>query len=306
LYLKIREKCMDKLPHDCIIKLLAVYNSLKTAEKKAANILIEETELFRTSTVFEVAEAANCSDATIVRLAQKLGYSGFAELKAELMDVKDKKSTKLYDTISKVDDYETIIKKVLDASIQSLKDTANVININEFGKAVDSLCNAEKIVFCGEGDASIVARAGYLKFIRVGLNATVALETDAQLVAITSLSENDVLIAISHSGRTKNIFDLVKYARLQGIKIISITNYPLSPLARNSDVLLLTASFAESIMGEIMSKRIAELFILESLYINIILKRKDELEANLEKSNRALQVNKIRSYTGKNLYSKRQ
>jgi DNA-binding MurR/RpiR family transcriptional regulator len=80
----------------------------------------------------------------------------------------------------------------------------------------------------------------------------------------------------------------------------------LSPLARNSDVLLLTASFAESIMGEIMSKRIAELFILESLYINIILKRKDELEANLEKSNRALQVNKIRSYTGKNLYSKRQ
>ena len=151
----------------------------------------------------------------------------------------------------------------------------------------------------------IEARAGYLKFIRVGLNATVATEVDIQLVAISNLSSNDVLIAISYSGRTKSILELVKYARTQGITVICITNYPLSPLAKNSNIILLTASFAESIMGEVISKRIPELCIIEYLYINIILKRRDELKNNLIKSNKALQINKVGFYTRKNYYLKK-
>ena len=169
----------------------------------------------------------------------------------------------------------------------------NTLDRDEYKKAVDAILNAGKIIFCGVGDAASVAQSGFQKFIRIGVNAQVSSDQDIQLINASHLSKGDILLAISHSGKTKSIIELVKYAKITGATIICITNYPLSSLAKISDIVLLTAVFIEQIKGEVMSKRVAELCILESLFVNVLIKQSDRFLGDLTRSNTALKINKI-------------
>jgi DNA-binding MurR/RpiR family transcriptional regulator len=289
----INEERAELIPHSCLVKLQAVYDTLKSAEKKAADLLLERPEFFSQASIIDAAEAGGCSEATLVRLARKLGYSGYPELKAHLCKEKEESPAALYADISETDTYESIAQKVFQASIQALKDTMNIIDKDVYQNAVEAVANADRIVLCGVGDAANVALSGFQKFIRVGVNVQASADPDIQLIAASHLSKGDVIIAISHSGKTKSIVDMVKYSKVTGATIISITNYPVSPLAKNSDIVLLTAAFTEHVKGEVMSKRVAELCLLESLFVNVLLKKKESFIEGLKRSNSALEINKI-------------
>jgi RpiR family transcriptional regulator, carbohydrate utilization regulator len=289
----ISERSLGRISHKLLVRMQAIYDNLKSAERKAADLLLDQPDFFAGASIVEAGEIAGCSEATLVRLARKLGYGGYPELKAALLSDRDQNPVKLYEGISEQDECSMIVSKVFQASIQALNDTLGVLDFDEYGKAVEAFCNAGKILFCGVGDAMAVAQSGYQKFMRIGMNVQVSADLDVQLIAASHLEKNDVVVAISHSGKTRTIVDLVKFARTRGATVISITNYPVSPLAKNSDIRLLTAAFANHVKGEVMSKRITELCILESLFINTLIKRKDVLADRLERSNRALEINKL-------------
>lgn len=294
--IKMTKENMGEIPHSIIVKMQAIYDTLKTAEKKAADLLLTEPLYFSKASIVEAAETAGCSEATFVRLARKLGYMGYPALKAAILAEENKESPALlYKSITENDDCNAVIRKVFDTSIQALRDTLNVINREKYGRAVDAVCKADKIVLCGVGDAVTVIRSGYQKFLRAGMDVQASSDIDVQLISISHMKKNDVVIAVSHSGRTKSIIEVVKYAKTMGVTVISITNYPVSQLAKNSDIVLLTATFAEHMKGEVISKRVAELCILESLYINLLLNRKQEMGFSIDRSNRALEKNKIHS-----------
>lgn len=291
--IEMNGKNIGLIPHSCLVKLQAVYDSLKSAEKKAADLLLDRPEFFSEATIAEAAEAAGCSEATLVRLARKLGYSGYPELKAHLYENKQHNPADLYAGITDKDSYDSVTQKVFQASIQALKDTLNVIDKSEYQKAVEAIANAGRIVLCGVGDAANVALSGFQKLIRTGANVHASADPDIQLITVSHLSKGDVIIAISHSGKTKSIVDVVKYSKVTGAVVISITNYPISPLAKNSDIVLLTAAFTEHVKGEVMSKRVAELCLLESLFVNVLRKKQDTYIDGLRRSNDALEVNKL-------------
>jgi RpiR family transcriptional regulator, carbohydrate utilization regulator len=290
--IKIDEKVINKIPHYCLIRLQSFYDSLESAEKKAVDLLIEDPDFIANATIIEAAQRAGCSAATFVRLAKKLGYKGYPKLKKALLEIK-KDPIQLYPNISEDDKCEDVVAKIFQTSIQTLSDTLNLLDKEAYKKAVNAICKAQKIVLYGVGDAFPIAQSGYYKFLRIGLNVQVSVDFDVQLINVSHLSENDVVIIISHSGRTKNIVEVAKYAKIVGATVISITNYPVSPLAKNSNIILLTAVFTSNVEGEVISKRIAQLCILESLYINILLKLKQKVIEDLEKSELAVELNKL-------------
>lgn len=284
---------LDNISHSCIVKLQAVYDSLKTAEKKAADFLIQDPEFFSKFSIGEVSLRAGCSEATITRLSKKLGYEGYIDLKFQLNQGKENDSIEFYEDVNEKDSHDAVVTKVFQASIRALSDTLNTIDKKQYEIAVNLLCNANKIIFCGVGDSATVALSGYQKFLRMGLNVQASADFDIQLINISHLKENDVVIAISHSGRTKSIVDIAKYTHSIGSKVICITNFPIAPLAKNSDVILLTAAFSQHLKGEVIAKRLTELCIIESLFVNLLLKNKMILSKNIDKSNKALEINKI-------------
>lgn len=289
----MNEHHLEKIPHNCLIKIKAVYESLKTAEKKAVDYILAHPEEINALTIVDFAAQAGCSEATIVRLSKRLGYGGFPELKADFSSYNQDDEYFEYEDISKNDDFTTVVKKVFDATIRALKDTFDIMDQHDYEKATAALLKAQKIVFCGVGDAALVAMEAYQRFLRIGKNCLASQDPDLELIMCAQLTKDDVLVAISHSGKSKTVINSVKQAKKAGATIIVITNFPISPLAKNADIILLTAAFStQPDTSEVISKRVAELCIIESLYTNYLLKTGKPALERLYISNNAVSINK--------------
>lgn len=289
----MNERHLEKIPHNCLIKIRAVYDSLKSAEKKAVDFILEHPEEITHLTIVDFAEKAGCSEATIVRLSKRLGYDGFPKLKADFPRHEGNDDYFEYEGISKDDDYPTVTQKIFEASINALKDTLEIMDTEVYSQAMEALLNARKILFCGVGDGALVAMEAYQRFIRIGEHCMVSQDPDVELIMSAHLTPDDVLIAISHSGRSRTVINALKKGKQAGATTIAITNFPLSPLAKNVDIVLLTAAFStQPDTGEVISKRVTELCIIESLYTNYLLKNGKAALDRLNISNEAVSINK--------------
>ncbi len=290
----MNEANLLKIPHRCRLQMQAVYDNLKSAERKAADFIVDHHTEIGGLTIVEFATRAGCSEATIVRLSKRLGYEGYPELKADFVTDGDHGGASFleYQEIKRGDDPFEVVGKVFEASVAAMRDTLNVLDRDAYLAAFEAICSAEAIMFCGVGDAGLVALEANQRFLRLGQRSEASVDYDIQLIMASHLRKKDVLVAISHSGKTKNVLQTVKTARKAGATVVAITNYPVSPLTKNSDIVLLTAVFSTSPTGEVISKRITELCIIESLYINYLIRKGRPTIEKLRKADAAVSVNK--------------
>jgi len=97
-----------------------------------------------------------------------------------------------------------------------------------------------------------------------------------------SLSNKDVIIGISHSGHSKEIYDSLKIAKKKGAKTMSITSFPASPIAKISDCVLLNSNRRTSFTSESVASRISQMAIIDVLCAGIYLRKKKKLGKYLE------------------------
>lgn len=298
----------QKLPRACMLKIKAVYDTLKSAERRAVDFLLKFPQKAATLSITRYAEQAGCSEATVVRLAKRLGYEGFPELKSEVARSAKPASEQArkvseqapkasedfeYEGISSSDSTLKVVGKVFETTVGAIRDTFKVLDMTQYERAVKALLKAKSILFCGVGDAALVATEAYQRFIRIGKHCLVSVDPDVQLIMSSQLTRGDVVVAISHSGKSKTVVNAVRLARRSGVTVVAVTNFPVSPLTKQSDIVLLTAAFSEHVTGEVISKRITELCIIESLYINYMIRKGRPVLARLAKSNRAVSQNKL-------------
>lgn len=139
------------------------------------------------------------------------------------------------------------------------------------------------------GGSATVARDLSHKMLKIGIKSTTYDDAHIMLMSAAVLSDDDVVIAISHSGATRAVNDPVKLAGRNGAKVIVITNYAESPIARNAHVVLNSTSQGSHLLGENAASRIAQLNILDALFVAIAKKDLTRAEKNLMKTQRAVQ-----------------
>ncbi|MGI6184530.1 MAG: MurR/RpiR family transcriptional regulator [Candidatus Fimadaptatus sp.] len=287
----------NALPAQLLLNMRAIYGQLKRAERSAADLIMTDPARLSEMTIAEAAQTCGVSQPTFVRIARRLGFDGFAQLKAALREAQSgarsaRLPSDLYQHVDASDDPYAIASQIIRASIQSMEDLMCVLDREQFNGAVQALMGARRIGFYGVGDAAIVAESAYHKFNRMGAVCTSANDPDVQLVQVSQLSKGDVCVLISHSGRSRTTVTTARRAREMGATVVSITNYPYSPLARLADFVLTTASFMEH-SGEVITKRISELVLIESLFISVLLRGGDSYQEALARSNEALVENKL-------------
>lgn len=282
-----------KISYICLLKIQSVYDSLKSAERKAVDYLLAEPESFAKDTIVEVAAKAGCSEATLVRLGYRLAFGGYSELKSSILKADMGEDLKcLYEGIEEDDDAFSVMEKVMKSSIQAIEDTTSLIDPQAYQRAVDAIVSAGTLQLAGIGDAAVVAMSGYYKFFRLGMNVHFSQDYDVALMMATQLKKGDVLLAVSHSGTTKTTLNTLRYAKERDATAIVITNCPFSPIGKQADILLTTAVFGENMIGESMAKRIPSFCLMESLYINALTQINDSQRRMLEDRNQALLINK--------------
>ena len=187
----------ERVPHRCLVRLRGIYHSLKKAERNAADYLLAAPDAIHQAGVVEFSTAAGCSQATVVRLAQRLGYDGFPALRNAFAAPEPEVP---YRDIAAADKPQVVLRKVFANSVQALQDTLAAIDPAQYDKSVDALVAAKSLAFFGLGNAAVVAREAYHKFLRIGFPCHTAEDPDLQLIILRNhLDGGDMLVAVWES-----------------------------------------------------------------------------------------------------------
>ncbi|MBA2132159.1 MurR/RpiR family transcriptional regulator [Capillibacterium thermochitinicola] len=282
-----------KNPHGTFVKTRFLLPSLTKAEKKVAVFLLEKPDLVLGLTLAEFAEAAGSSQASVLRFCQKLGLEGFSELKLHLTkELSVKQPDVTSQEVSLDDSFAEIMEKVFLINIQTLQDTL-ALNAQNCEEALNALLTASRVIFFGMGDAIIPCYFADIKFKRLGINSQVHSDPDLQLTMASLLEPGDVAFAVSHSGRSRTIVEAMRLAKERKATTISITKYEKSPLTKVSDITIFTATVDTTLGKEIIARRVAEQAILESLYLGLLAKKRQQYEKNLKITTEVIKFNKL-------------
>lgn len=266
----LNDDSIAKIPHSCALKIQAMYPTLKSAERRAVDFLLANPDRIAKLNIVDFASQAECSEATAVRMAKRLGYEGYIELRRSFGLHQSAEPEGVYPEIEAKDPLPKMLEKVFNASIASLADTMRILDIDEFTHAVEALVESKQILFCGIGDGAIVAREGYLRWLKVGHLCYESVDADEQLFFASRLAPGDVMLAFSHSGKSRTVNNAAKLAKRRGATVVAVTNFPVSPLVKTSDIILQTAVFATFANFEVIAKRLSQLCIVESLFIGFM------------------------------------
>ena len=126
-----------------------------------------------------------------------------------------------------------IFDDALNDIIENVAKTTKAVSHEDITKMTEMIEGVENVFIMGLGRSGLVAKAFGMRLMHLGLNVYIVGET-----ITPAIKEDDCLIAISGSGETSYIISTTGIAKSIGAKIIAITSYPDSTLAKKSDVVV--------------------------------------------------------------------
>jgi DNA-binding MurR/RpiR family transcriptional regulator len=248
--------------------------SLLPAERKVGEFILKNAENAIGMSVGEVAREAGVSEATVIRFCRAANFLGFADLKIALArELVTPIASAIHEDITEKDNVAALARKVFEANIGTLKDTLAVIDPRSVERAIGILDTAGKTLVIGVGTSAPIAFDAYTKLMRLGLPVSLQTDGHLQMMEAALLKKGDAILAISHSGSTKDPVETVRVGRNAGARSVSVTHSLLSPLAKASDVTLVTSSKETRFRSEALASRIAQASIIDLIHVVLGLRR---------------------------------
>ena len=223
-------------------RLLEPPQNLTEGQKKVLRYILDNSEECAFLSASELARRTGVSEATVIRLAQALGFEGFPELKEELRTMlKERISTvmRLEAASDRARDEGDVLLKVFRKDIENLSQTVSELPVDTFREAVKAVRKADRLYVIGLRSAYSLALFLWTAMRYIGKEAFLLRPGHGELWDEPVLwRRRDVLIAISFPRYTRDTVEVVQYARRKGLRCIAITDSLLSPVAQVSDIVL--------------------------------------------------------------------
>ncbi|MEN2768664.1 MurR/RpiR family transcriptional regulator [Ornithinibacillus xuwenensis] len=251
--------------------------TLPPSEKKIATYILEHPEEAIKLTALELGKRSDTSGAAVIRLCKSLDLKGFQDLKFRIAGDLQKTTDEGFRDIKPNEPLQAIIEKMTNNSIQTIRETSELLNIDELEKAVQLLLHAKKIHFIGVGASGIIAQDAQQKFLRI--NKTVYAFSDIHMAAtlVANGDEDDVVVGISFSGETQEVAKVLELAKQNNMKTISLTKYGSSKVTEHADIRLYTSATKEpTFRSGATSSRIGQLQVIDILFMRVATLRYDE------------------------------
>lgn len=268
---------------------------------KVAQFIVAEPQRAVDLPIAELATAAGSSAASVVRLAHKLGYSGYRDFRAALREELaftrgrdtsiiggDSALGHLASDIDPDDSLQELVAKVAFADSRAVNDTAAGIEPEVLAQVRDACVEARQIVTFGVGASAFAAMDLQEKLFRIGMRATSQVDAHHALPAASLLGPGDVAIGISHSGQTLDVLDALAIAADQGATTIAITNSPSSQLPQLADLTLLTDAHESALRSGATASRIAQLTLVDMVFVSVAQRLSDQARRSLSRTYSAL------------------
>ncbi|WP_039657630.1 MurR/RpiR family transcriptional regulator [Clostridium tyrobutyricum] len=269
------------------------YNSLSPTQKNIADYILSSPEKVILYSISDLASQCNTSETTIFRFLKKIGYESYQVFRIKIAQEISQNTTKsIYGEIQQGDNINTLKKKVIKLTTDSITDLNNIIDEKQVSLFVNKIIQAREIILFGVGASNMIAGDAYHKLLQLGFNVRFCSDPHIMNMIATHCQKEDLIVAVSHSGESREIKDAVDFAKKNNATIASITSYPHSALSKKSDIILLSSSRETEYRSDAMISRINQLVIIDLLYVSLVLKLGPRLVENINKSRLAVAKNK--------------
>ena len=248
---------------------------LKGSAQKTAQFILDSPRETINLTITELGSRVGVSEASIVRFAQSLGYSGFHALKIRLAEDIVSPMLIVHEDLTPDDGPATAVQKAMTAGMRSLEDTTRILEMPVLESAIRALCSARRIVLFASGNSIPIAMDLNFRLTKIGLQSRFSIDPTMQEMYASLTSSEDVAVGISHTGSSKDTVHTLELAKQNGACTVCITNHSDSPLTRYGDFCLFTSTRVSHFREERMASSLATLALTEALYVGICVERSD-------------------------------
>ncbi|WP_299429329.1 MurR/RpiR family transcriptional regulator [uncultured Meiothermus sp.] len=274
-------------------RIQAIRADVGESSSRLIDYIVCNPKTVLSQSITELAEAAASSEPTAVRLFRRAGFRSFQDFKIRLAQSLVPGVSSLNPEIAPSDTALQVLEKVFATSQITLKETLAHMDEEVLEQAVQRLLSARKIEVVGCGVSGIVALDTAHKFSRLGLLARSHHDPHfaAQVCALTD--PDDLVLAISHTGSTRDVLDAVEQAKDNGATVIALTGLRRSPLTQLADLTLRTSSPESSYRSEAIASRIAQLCMVDALCVTLHLRLEPHSSERLRKTREALKDKRL-------------
>ena len=267
--------------------------SFHASEVAIADAILANPELASGMNISQIADKSGTSVASVVRFCKTIGFKGYPEFRMALIGQLSRQTAQGTDHqldggITVDDSAAEVIRKIAYADSLAIKTTAERLDVETFIKTVDAWEVASTIGIIGFASSGYVAMDLQLKLNRLGKRSVAWSDLHTALTSISLLKKGDVLVAISHSGTTLDIIDVISEFKEKGITIVLITNALRSPATAIADLTLFTSARETTLRSGATASRIAQLTVVDCLCVSLAQRNWSGTKAALDQSRAAV------------------
>lgn len=243
----------------------AEYEYMSRVERKIAERILTDPNRFIGCSLAEFSAATEVSQGSIVNFSKKYSTGGFSALKAAVADCLKSEADTPFAVVDKSQGVKAAMEIKIRENMIAFQNTLALNDEKTLNRVVDKILSAKKIEIYGIFNSGIVATSFCYQLIQLGIPATFVSDTLMCAISASMLDKDSLVIAISASGRTKEILDAVKMARNNGVSVICLTANGNSPLTQVSDEVLLCASSGMTVSDRSEEIRLSQYLIVDTL-----------------------------------------
>lgn len=215
-----------------IARIRRELSTLRPAERRVAKVVLNDIEAAVRASNAQLAEAANVSEPSVTRFCRSMGCEGVRDFKVRLAQ----------SLVARPDAGGVAAKPDMPFWSSVFGEALNAVNIAERQldpdaamKAIRMVAAARRVFVFGLGGGS-TALATDLQFRLFRFGVAVSAYTDSYLMrmAAATMTKDDVVIAVSATGRTTEVLDAVAIATGYGAGVVAVTRTG-SDLARAAE-----------------------------------------------------------------------
>ncbi|MFR7590032.1 MAG: MurR/RpiR family transcriptional regulator [Longibaculum sp.] len=216
------------------------------SEAVVIDYILKNGEQIKNMTTASIAQETFTSPPLLIRIAKKLGYSGWNAFKeAYLEELNYLYANRQVDaSIPFVvsDDIMTIAQNICILESETIQDTLALLHHDDLQKAMQLIRKTKEIDIYAVSTHIYLAETFRQKMYRIEKNVNLCRLTGDAKVQVAMSTPEKCAILISYSGRTPFIVDVAKKLKQKGTPVIAITSIADNDLSKISDATLRMSS----------------------------------------------------------------
>lgn len=247
------------------------YDSFSKGQKLIADFVLKNPKTVTKMTTLEISKQVSVSPATVVRFYKRLNIETFDQFRMAIVSEISAEQSDLVDTvIESHDSLDLLSRKVAKIYSSSTEKVLSLLDLKQLNRVINLIDQAKTVYILGIGTSGIIAYDLYHRMNRYSIKTFYETDAHMNLEFLSNASTEDVVIAISYSGRTKEVNVGVKNARSKHINVIAITRDLASPLQKMANINLFVPNNERLVRVSAITSKVSTMYVTDLIFMGLI------------------------------------